>query len=162
MSKSSVSKNLKSAIGLAIALAVFCGGSIYCMFDDYGRIQSDATSGYDYCSALCDFTQNAGYAYFALVAALVCHLIYDRKNYSRWLIRLYYLWGVSLLIYFGIAGFVFNYSVAHVEVEHMKALSSLAKKVFLGPTAFTIAGYFIAPKILKDMQKLKEEQDLTI
>jgi hypothetical protein len=38
----------------------------------------------------------------------------------------------------------------------------LAKKVFLGPGIFTIAGYFIAPKILKDMQKLKEEQELTI
>ena len=161
MSKTSVSKNWKSAISLAIVFAVFCSGSIYRMFVDYGHMQA-ATSGFDYCSALCDFTQNAGYAYFAMVAGLVCHLIYDRRSYSRWSIRLYYLWGASLFIYHIIAGFVFNYSVAHVEVEHMKALSSLAKKVFLGPTAFTIAGYFIAPKILKDMQKLKEEQELTI
>ena len=162
MSKASVSKNWKSAISLAIVFAVFCSGSIYRMFNDYGRMQAAATLGYDYCSALCDFTQNAGYAYFAMMAGLLCHLIYDRKSYSRWSIRLYYLWGVSLLIYHIIAGFVFNFSVAHIEVEHMAGLSSLAKKVFLGPGIFTIAGYFIAPKILKDMQKMKEEQELTI
>ena len=161
MSKTTVSKNLKTAISLVIFFALFCGGSIYCMFADYGRMQA-ATSGYDYCSALCDFTQNAGYAYFALVAGLVCHLIYDKRKYSRWSIRLYYLWGASILVYFLIAGFVFNYSVAHIEVEHMAGLSSLAKKVFLGPGVFFVAGYFIVPKILKDMQKLKEEQELTI
>jgi hypothetical protein len=132
------------------------------MFNDYGRMQAAATSGYDYCSALCDFVQNAGYAYFAMIAALVCHLIYARRIYSKWSIRLYYLWGVSLLVYFLIAGFVFNFSVAHIEVEHMAGLSSLAKKVFLGPGVFIIAGYFIVPKILKDIQKLKEEQELTI
>ena len=161
MSKSSVSKNWKSAIGLVIFFALFCGGSIYYMFVDYGRMQA-APSGFDYCSALCDFTQNAGHAYFALIAGLVCHLIYDKRKYSRWSIRLYYLWGASILVYFLIAGFVFNYSVAHIEVEHMAGLSSLAKKVFLGPGVFFVAGYFIVPKILKDMQKLKEEQELTI
>ena len=161
MSKASVSKNLKTAISLVIFFTLFCGGSIYCMFGDYEHMQT-ATSGYDYCSALCDFTQNAGYAYFALVAGLVCHLIYDKRKYSKWIIRLYYLWGASLIVYFLLAGFVFNYSVAHVEVEHMSGLSSLAKKVLLGPGAFIILGYFIVPKILRDMQKLKEEQELTI
>jgi hypothetical protein len=98
----------------------------------------------------------------ALVAGLVCHLIYDKKKYSKWIIRLYYLWGVSILIYFCIAGVVFKYAVDHVEVEHMKDLCSLAKHVLLGPGVFIIAGYFIVPRILKDMQKLKEEQELTI
>ena len=161
MSKTSVFKNLKSAIGLVIFFVIFCGGSIYHMFDDYGRMQV-ATSGYDYCSALCNFTENAGYAFLAMVAGLVCHLIYDKKKYSQWIIRLYYLWGVSILIYFCIAGFVFNYVVSHVEVEHMKDLCSLAKHVLLGPGVFIIGGYFIVPRILKDMQKLKEEQELTI
>ena len=71
MSKTSVFKNLKSAIGLVIFFVIFCGGSIYHMFDDYGRMQV-ATSGYDYCSALCNFTENAGYAFLAMVAGLVC------------------------------------------------------------------------------------------
>ena len=44
----------------------------------------------------------------------------------------------------------------------MAGLSSLAKKFFWGPGVFFVAGYFIVPKILKDMQKLKEEQELTI
>ena len=34
--------------------------------------------------------------------------------------------------------------------------------LYVGPIFWMIVGYFFTPKILKDAQKLQEEQDLTI
>jgi hypothetical protein len=44
----------------------------------------------------------------------------------------------------------------------MDKLPSLARTVFTGPVYWIIIGYFFIPKILKDAQKMKEEQELTI
>ena len=76
--------------------------------------------------------------------------------------RLFYVLGVSSLLYFVVAGHVFDYVFDHVESNYMNKLPSLARTVFTGPVYWIIIGYFFIPKILKDAQKLKEEQELTI
>ena len=67
------------------------------------------------------------------------------------------------LVYFVVAGQVYDYVVNHVESDYMiQKLPSLARTVFTGPVYWIIIGYFFIPKILKDAQKMKEEQELTI
>ena len=122
----------------------------------------EAKTGYDYCQYLCYLVENVSKSYFMCIFFLMAYLTYMKKQYSKWTIRLFYVLGVSSLVYFVVAGHVYDYVFNHVESDYMKKLPSLARTVFTGPIYWIIIGYLFIPKILKDAQKMKEEQDLTI
>ena len=92
----------------------------------------------------------------------MAYLTYINKQYSKWCIRLFYLLGISALVYFAAAVHIYGYVFNLVESNYMKKLPSMAGTLFVGPVYWIIIGYLFVPRILKDAQKLKEEQDLTI
>ncbi len=149
---------LLSVIGTMIFFII---GDINNMLEAKNSMQG-ANSGYEYCRSLCNLVDNASRCYFMCIFFLMAYLTYMKKQYSKWTMRLFYVLGVSSLLYFVVAGHVFDYVFDHVESNYMNKLPSLARTVFTGPVYWIIIGYFFIPKILKDAQKLKEEQELTI
>ena len=121
-----------------------------------------ASTNYMYCENLCYLINNISICYFACILLLMVYLTYMNKQYSKWIIRLFYVLGVSSLLYFAIAGQVFDYVFHHVEANYAEKLPSLARTAFTGPAYWIVLGYFFIPRILKDAQKLKEEQELTV
>lgn len=128
---------------------------------DIKNMQASATN-YEYCMNLCYLVDNISICYFGCFFLLMVYLTYINKQYSKWIVRLFYVLGVSSLLYFAMAGYIFEYVFHHIESNYMEKLPSLARKVFTGPVYWIIIGYFFIPRILKDAQKLKEEQELTI
>ena len=122
----------------------------------------DADTRYMYCENLCYLVNNISICYFACIVLLMVYLTYMNKQYSKWIIRLFYVLGVSSLLYFAIAGQVFDYVFHHVEADYTENLPSLARTAFTGPAYWIILGYFFIPRILKDARKLQEEQELTV
>ena len=149
---------LLSVIGTMIFFII---GDINNMLEAKNSMQG-ASSGYEYIRNLCNLVDNASRCYFMCIFFLMAYLTYMKKQYSKWTMRLFYVLGVSSLLYFVVAGHVFDYVFDHVESNYMNKLPSLARTVFTGPVYWIIIGYFFIPKILKDAQKLKEEQELTI
>ena len=149
---------LLSVIGTMIFFII---GDINNMLEAKNSMQG-ASSGYEYCRNLCNLVDNGSRCYFMCIFFLMAYLTYVKKQYSKWTIRLFYVLGVSSIFYFVVAGHVFDYVFNHVESIYMYKLPSLARTVFTGPVYWIIIGYFFIPKILKDAQKLKEEQELTI
>jgi hypothetical protein len=70
--------------------------------------------------------------------------------------------GISTLAYYAFASNYYGYVIDHVESEYIDKTVSLARSLFTGPLYWIIIGFFFVPKILKDAQKLKEEQELTV
>jgi hypothetical protein len=133
--------------------------------DIYGDIQGmrAATTGYDYCYALCYLFENISICYFMVIFYTMGYLTYTNKQYSKWSIWLFYVLGVSVFVKFFIAGILYSYVYHHVESQYMDHLPSLAKRVFSGQSVYWITiVFFLMPKFIKDTMKLKEEQELTI
>ena len=144
-----------------LMLAILCVMAFFIVGDINNM--HEAKTDYDYYKNLCCLVENASESYFMCIFFLMAYLTYMKKQYSKWTIRLFYVLGVSSLVYFVVAGQVYDYVVNHVESDYMiQKLPSLARTVFTGPVYWIIIGYFFIPKILKDAQKLKEEQELTI
>ena len=74
-----------------------------------------ASTNYMYCENLCYLVNNISICYFACILLLMVYLTYMNKQYSKWIIRLFYVLGVSSLLYFAIAGHVFDYVFHHVK-----------------------------------------------
>lgn len=145
-------------IGFLLLLAAYV---VFLMVDDVDRMQA-ATTNYDYYQNLIYLIDNIARMYFCCIFLLMVFLTYFNKQYSKWCIRLYYLLGVSVLLYFAWAG-VFSKNVYHqVEPEYLENFPRMIHTLYTGPLYWMIIGYFFTPKILKDAQKLKEEQDLTV
>ena len=133
--------------------------------DIYGDIQGmrAATTGYEYCYALCYLFENISICYFMVIFYTMGYLTYINKQYSKWSIWLFYVLGVSVFVKFFIAGILYSYVYHHVESQYMDHLPSLAKRVFSGQSVYWITiVFFLMPKFIKDAMKLKEEQELTI
>ena len=131
----------------------------------YGDIQDmhTATTGYEYCYALCHLFENICICYFMAIFFTMGYLTYVNKQYSKWSIWLFYVLGISVFVKFFIAGLLYSYVCHHVESEYMEHLPSLAKRVFSGQSVYWITiVFFLVPKFIKDTMKLKEEQELTI
>lgn len=154
---SDMAKHPVSTIILLLAAAVV----VYLMVGDISGMQA-ATTNYEYYTNLVYLIDNIGRTYFCVVFLLMAYLTYINKQYSKWCIWLFYLAGASVLIYFVVAGNLFECIFNHIESEYMNQLPSIARTLFTGPLYWMIVGYFFVPKILKDAQKLKQEQDLTI
>ena len=146
------------AMGCLLALAMIEG---WTMVNDVKRMQA-ATTSYDYYHNLIYLIDNIARTYFFCIFLLMVFLTYINKQYSKWCIRVYYLLGVSALLYFGFAGIFIENVYNHIEPQYMEKFPRMAHRLYTGPVYWMIIGYFFTPKILKDAQKLKEEQDLTV
>ena len=144
--------------GVVLILAAFV---VFLMVGDVSRMQA-ATTKYDYYQNLIYLIENIAKSYFFCIFLLMSFLTYIHKQYSKWCSRLYLLLGISALFYFGWAG-IFSKSVYHqVEPEYLENFPRMIHTLYTGPVYWMIIGYFFTPKILKDAQKLKEEQELTV
>ena len=131
------------------------------MVGDVNGMQS-ATSNYDYYLNAIYLIENIARTYFFCSFFLMGELVYNNKQYSKWTIRLFYLVGASVLAYYAFAGAYIDYVFKQVEPEYIDKYQKLVHHLYIGPLVWIIVGYFFTPKILKDAQKLKEEQELTI
>ncbi len=146
------------SMGVVLILAVVEG---WTMVNDVSRMKA-ATTSYDYYQNLIYLIDNIARTYFFCIFLMMVFLTYINKQYSKWCIRVYYLLGVSVLLYYGWAG-IFSKSVYNqVEPEYLENFPRMVHRLYTGPLYWIIIGYFFTPKILKDARKLKEEQDLTI
>ena len=130
----------------------------------YGNIQDmrTATTGYEYCGALCYLFEYICISYFMAIFFIMGCLTYINKRYSKWSIWLIYVLGASVFIKFFIANMIFSYIYHHVESQYMDQLPSLANRVYSGAIYWIAIVFFVVPKFIKDTIKLKKEQELTI
>ena len=145
-------------MGFVLILAAYVA---FLMVGDVNRMHA-ATTKYDYYQNLIYLIENITKSYFFCIFMLMSFLTYIQKQYSKWCVRLYLLLGISALLYFGWAG-IFSRSVYNqVEPEYLENFPRMVHTLYTGPAFWMIIGYFFTPKILKDAQKLKEEQELTV
>ena len=145
-------------MGFLLILAVYMG---WFMYRDVCRMQ-EATTQYDYYQNLIYLIENIARTYFFCIFLLMAFLTYINKQYSKWCVRLFYLLGISALLYFAWAS-IFSRSVFnHIEPQFVENFPRMVHNLYTGPINWMIIGYFFTPKILKDAQKLKEEQELTV
>ena len=144
--------------GFLLILAVYVGGL---MVRDVNGMQA-ATTKYDYYQHLIYLIENIARTYFFCIFLLMVFLTYIHKQYTKWCVRLFYLLGISVLLYFGWSGIFSRNVYNHVEPQYLENFPRMIHKLYTGPLYWMIVGYFFTPKILKDAQKLKEEQELTI
>lgn len=145
-------------MGVLLVLAVVEG---WTMVNDVNSMQ-EATTQYDYYQNLIYLIDNIARTYFFCIFLLMVFLTYINKQYSKWCIRVYYLLGVSALMYFAWAGFFSRSVYNHVEPQFLENFPRMIHTLYTGPVFWMIIGYFFTPKILKDARKLQEEQDLTV
>ena len=144
--------------GFLLILAVYVGWLMVC---DVNGMQA-ATTKYDYYQNLIYLIENIARTYFCCIFLLMVFLTYIHKQYTKWCIRLYYLLGVSALLYFGWASIFSRNVFNHVEPQYLENFPRMIHTLYTGPLYWMIIGYFFTPKILKDAQKMKEEQKLTV
>jgi cytochrome c biogenesis protein CcdA len=145
-------------MGFVLILAVYV---VYLMVGDVKRMQ-DATTNYDYYQNLIYLIENIARSYFFCIFLMMAFLTYVHKQYSKWCIRLYYLLGISALLYFGWCSIFSTNVFNHIEPQYIENFPRMIHSLYLGPIYWMIIGYLFTPKILKDAQKLKEEQELTV
>ena len=145
-------------MGFVLILAVYV---VYLMVGDVKRMQ-DATTNYDYYQNFIYLIENIARSYFFCIFLMMAFLTYVHKQYSKWCIRLYYLLGISALLYFGWCSIFSTNVFNHIEPQYIENFPRMIHSLYLGPMYWMIIGYLFTPKILKDAQKLKEEQELTV
>ena len=145
-------------VGFLLLLAAYM---VFLMVGDVDRMQA-ATTNYDYYQNLIYLIDNIARTYFFCIYLLMVLLKCTNKQYSKWCVRLFYLMGVSALLYFGWAGIFIENVYSQVEPEYLEKFPRMVHRLYAGPVFWMIIGYFFTPKILKDAQKLKEEQELTV
>ena len=145
-------------VGILLIVAAVEG---WTMVSDVNRMQA-ATTGYDYYQNLIYLIDNIARTYFFCIFMLMLFFTYVNKQYSKWCIRLFYILGISTLAYYVIANHFYRHVFGLIEPVFMDKVPSMTTTLFTGPLYWMIVAYFFIPKILKDAQKMKEEQDLTI
>ena len=161
MKSTNLSRLLVGNVATLIFLLILAVIVIYLMVGDVNRMQ-EATTNYDYYLNAIYLIDNIARTYFFSCFLLMAYLVYINKQYSKWSVRLFYFVGLSVLAYYGFAGAYIDYVFKHVEPEYIDKYQRLVHYLYKGPLLYIIVGYFFTPKILKDAQKLKEEQELTI
>lgn len=150
----------KGPLGIIFPL-ILAGMMAWLMYDDITRMQ-EATTKYDYYQNLIYLIENIAKSYFFCIFILMATLTWYHKQYSKWCIRLYYLLGILALLYFGWAGIFSKNVFNQIEPQYLENFPRMVHTLYTGPLLWMIIGYFFTPKILKDAQKLKEEQELTV
>ena len=144
-----------------IFLLLLAGVATWLMVGDVSRMH-EATTNYEYYQNAIYLIDNIARTYFFCIFMLMVFLTYIQKQYTKWCVWLFYVLGASVLIYYCFAGNYIEYVFNHVEHDYIDKFHRLAHRLYTGPLYWMIIGYFFTPKILKDAQKLKEEQDLTV
>ena len=145
-------------MGFLLLLATYVS---FLMVGDVSRMQA-ATTKYDYYQNFIYLIDNIARTYFFCIFLLMIYLTYINKQYSKWCVRLFYLVGISIFIYFGFAGQFNKYVFNIVESDYIDKFPRMAHTLYTGPLYWMTIGLFFVPKILKDARKLKEEQELTV
>ena len=142
------------ALGL---LALFCWGI-------WGVAQGllGAESNEDYCYYLSNMVYIVGALIFSCLYFIMVYLVYINKQYSKWCMWLFYVWGVASLAYFIVSGMVYDYMFDYANQENIFKMAVHARRVLTGPLLFVMICFMFIPKVIKDAMKLKEEQELTI
>lgn len=156
-----ICKNARKNPKSTIALVLFGCFVMYLYVENIWDIRQAATN-YDYCKGVCDlfvlsFKTVTWGTYF-----IVSYLTYINKQFSKWSLRLFYVVAVAFLVYYIAAGNLFEYLLNHLGAEHIDKLPSLARGIFGAPAYFTIFSFFFLPKLIKDVIKLKQEQELIV
>lgn len=138
-------------------LALFCWGI-------WGVAQGllGAESNEDYCYYLSNMVYIVGALIFSCLYFIMVYLVYINKQYSKWCMWLFYVWGVASLAYFILSGMVYDYMFDYANQENIFKMAAHARRVLTGPLLFVMICFMFIPKLIKDAMKLKEEQDLTI
>jgi hypothetical protein len=138
-------------------LALFCWGI-------WGIAQGllGAESNEDYCYYLSNMVYIVGALIFSCLYFIMVYLVYINKQYSKWCMWLFYVWGVASLAYFIVSGMVYDYMFDYANQENIFKMAAHARRVLTGPLLFVMICFMFIPKLIKDAMKLKEEQDLTI
>ena len=123
----SLFQNAKKNPVSTIVLLLFFGYVAYSIIDDI-QIMRQATTEYDYCEALCDLVEFLGKTITWCVYFVVCYLTYIHKQYTRWILWLYYLTVVVFIIYFISAGITYRYVFDHIGIEHLESLKSMTHR----------------------------------
>ena len=150
-------KNLVTIIALGCVIAFVVWG---CMREINGM--NNAATSYDYCHHLCQLFEHISKTVYLIIYGIICYLTYNKKQYYKWSLWLFYASAVVILVHYFVAGLMFEYVCHHIDAEFMGDLPSLAVDVYGGPAFFIALSFFFMPKIIKDTLKLKQEQDLTI
>lgn len=138
-------------------LALFCWGI-------WGVAQGllGAESNEDYCYYLSNMVYIVGALIFSCLYFIMVYLVYINKQYSKWCMWLFYVWGVACLAYFIVSGMVYDYMFDYANQENIFKMAAHARRVLTGSLLFVMICFMFIPKLIKDAMKLKEEQDLTI
>ena len=138
-------------------LALFCWGI-------WGVAQGllGAESNEDYCYYLSNMVYIVGALIFSCLYFIMIYLVYINKQYSKWCMWLFYVWGIASLAYFIVSGMVYDYMFDYANQENIFKMAAHARRVLTGPLLFVMICFMFIPKLIKDAMKLKEEQDLTI
>ena len=121
-----------------------------------------AESNEDYCYYLSNMVYIVGALIFSCLYFIMVYLVYINKQYSKWCMWLFYVWGVACLAYFIVSGMVYDYMFDYANQENIFKMAAHARRVLTGPLLFVMICFMFIPKLIKDAMKLKEEQDLTI
>lgn len=133
----------------------------YSIIDDVQTMRH-ATTDYDYCVGLCSLFEFLGKSITWCIYFVVCYLTYVHKQYTRWILRLYYLTVVVFIIYYIAAGNALDYVFNHIGTEHLDRFPSMTRGLYGAPLYFIVFSFLFMPKLIKDIIKLKKEQELTV
>lgn len=150
-----------NVVPLTLLICALIGVFSFLIVHDISGMQN-AETNYVYCSNLSNLVYDISLLYFTALLYILCGLTYINKQYSKWSIRLFYVLATSFAVYYLVAYMVFNYIVNHIDTEYIHDLSSLANTLFLNHDYFITIIICLIPKYIKDVMKLKEEQELTI
>ena len=144
-----------------ILLLLFFAYVAYSITDDIQTMRQ-AITDYEYCKALSDLVEFLGKTITWCVYFVVCYLTYIHKQYTRWILWLYYLTALVFCIYYFSASCTLNYICNHIGAEYIDCLSAMTRRLFSAPLYFIIFSFMFMPKLIKDTLKLKKEQELTV
>mgnify|MGYP007032343299 FL=1 len=150
----------ENAIGVIFLIGVIAF-IIYVVHDSIQDMQH-ATTNYDYCSSLCRLIEFSGKVVTWCIYAIVIYLTYIQKQYTKWILWLYYIVVASFLIYYFVAHNTLEFVLNHIEAGNIDKLPSMARSLYGGPVYFMLFSFLFIPKLIKDTIKLKKEQDLTV
>lgn len=161
MKSTKLSRLFASNVATVVFMLILESLMAWLITGDVRRMQA-ATTNFDYYQNAIYLIDNIARTYFFCLLMLMVYLTYINKQYSKWCVRLFYVTGISALAYYAFASNYYGYVFNHVESEYINQTVSMARSLFTGPLYWIIIGFFFVPKILKDAQKLKEEQELTV
>ena len=121
-----------------------------------------AASEEEYSYLLSNLVSTVGMLVFSLLYLIMGHLIYIKKQYSKWCMWLFYVLGAACFVYFIVSIQVYDYMYSFANKDNIQKMALHGGSLMRAPACFMVVIFFLLPKLIKDAMKLKEEQDLTI